>query len=340
LPGILVAAKLELEHCLRRELARPQGSRADFVFTYHNYYKAPDLIGPQLAKGLKIPYVIAESSRSPGRADGPWAEAHALAEHASDAAALILTPTARDAVMLERHRPRHQRVIRLKPFIDMAEWPDSGNTRDDRPARPVRLFTVAMMRPGVKIESYQLLASALHRVAAQDWVLDIVGDGDGRAEVERLFEGFGSKVTFHGAIADKTTLGAFYGRADLFVWPGVGEAIGMVYLEAQMHGLKCLAYGYGGVADAVADGISGFLVPPGEETSFVEKLAVLMRPVADRQAQREALRAHVEQFHSLQAATRVCAEAFTRIGVNLPAVEATNAERPDGMNLDASHDRR
>lgn len=317
LPAILAAAQPETERCLRQELARPAEARADFVFTYHNYYKAPDLIGPALAHALDIPYVIAESSRAPVRANGPWADAHAWAEKASDAASLILTPTARDAVMLERHRPHHQRIVRLRPFIDLAEWPEAGTRSGKHPGSPVRLLTVAMMRPGVKIQSYALLASALHRLDMPGWTLDVIGDGEGRAEVAQMFAAFGGRVRMHGAIEDRHALGEFYAKADLFVWPGVGEAIGMVYLEAQAHGLPCLAYAYGGVADVVADGISGFRVPPDDEEQFAGKLGLLIGDVAQRQRIRGLARLHVERFHSLEAATGVLADALASIGLSM-----------------------
>ena len=32
-------------------------------FTYHLYYKAPDWLGPDIARALAIPYLVAEASR-------------------------------------------------------------------------------------------------------------------------------------------------------------------------------------------------------------------------------------------------------------------------------------
>ena len=37
--------------------------------TYHNYYKAPDLLGPGVARALGIPYVQIESTRARKRLD-------------------------------------------------------------------------------------------------------------------------------------------------------------------------------------------------------------------------------------------------------------------------------
>jgi phosphatidylinositol alpha-1,6-mannosyltransferase len=46
--------------------------------------------------------------------------------------------------------------------------------------------------------------------------------------------------------------------------PGDVEGFGMVALEAAAHGLPTVAFGAGGVPDAVADGVSGSLVPAGD----------------------------------------------------------------------------
>ncbi|MNV11969.1 Glycogen synthase [compost metagenome] len=46
------------------------------------------------------------------------------------------------------------------------------------------------------------------------------------------------------------------------------EGFGMVAIEAAAHGLGTVAYASGGVADAVADGLSGALVEPGDSIGF------------------------------------------------------------------------
>jgi len=42
----------------------------------------------------------------------------------------------------------------------------------------------------------------------------------------------------------------------------------MVAIEAAAHGLTTVAYASGGVADAVANGISGFLIEPGDSSGY------------------------------------------------------------------------
>ena len=44
--------------------------RPELWFTYHCYHKAPDWVGPRVSRALGIPYVIAEPSHAPKRAQG------------------------------------------------------------------------------------------------------------------------------------------------------------------------------------------------------------------------------------------------------------------------------
>ena len=60
----------------RRLLARPLSERPAVWFTYHLYYKAPDWIGPAVARALDIPYIVAEASFAPKRDRPPWQIVH------------------------------------------------------------------------------------------------------------------------------------------------------------------------------------------------------------------------------------------------------------------------
>ena len=260
----------------------PDEQRPCLWFTYHVYYKAPDWIGPYVADALGIPYVVAEGSRAAKRAGGPWALGHEGAEAALDRANAILVMTAHDREALEGDRPQHQALIDFPPFIDVQDWPGSS-ARSDNEAAP-RLLTVAMMREGDKLASYRILAAALDNLRHLPWTLDVVGDGEARHEVERLFAPVAPRVRFHGRIDSKADLKALYEAADLFVWPAVNEAYGMVLLEAQLFGCPVVAGAFGGVASVVKDGGTGLLTPPGDGAAFSNAVGGLLmdRPAPDR----------------------------------------------------------
>lgn len=286
-----------------------EAERPRLWFTYHVYYKAPDWIGPRVAGALGIPYVVAEGSRAGKRAHGPWALAHRGAEAALDAAEVVFVMTRADRDGLERARPEGQRLIDLPPFVDAREW-NSGAPSPEPPAlsprarkeAPLRLLAVAMMRPGDKLASYGILADALGRLDGRPWTLDVVGDGDMRRHVERLFAGFGARIRLHGRIDDRARLAAFYQQADLFVWPAVGEAYGMAFLEAQLWGCPVVAGSFGGVPSVVRDDETGLLTAPGDPAAFAEAMTALATDKDRRRCLGEAARRFVASERSLEGA--------------------------------------
>jgi glycosyltransferase involved in cell wall biosynthesis len=114
------------------------------------------------------------------------------------------------------------------------------------------MLSVGMMRKGDKLASYQIIADSL-RALQGDWQLQIAGDGPARPEVEALMAPFAGRITFLGQLS-RSELAKAYERASLFFWPGVNEAIGMVYLEAQSHGVPVVAQDRPGMRDILAPG--------------------------------------------------------------------------------------
>ena len=268
--GLIAAARSEVA----RLLAAPRDWRV--WVTYHNYYKSPDLIGPAVCRALGIPYVLIESTRAAKRLNGPWARFAALSEAACDRADVIFHLTDHDLPALAAGRPAHQHILRLRPFLDRAAL----DPAPDRSSDGAGLLAVGMMRHGDKMLSYAALARALALVTAPGWRLCIAGDGPARAEVARLFARFGAAVTFSGQL-DSAALMAAYRAADLFVWPGVNEAYGMVYLEAQATGLPVLAEDRPGVRDVVRDG--GLLTPQDDPAAFAAGIDKLLTAPGRRQ---------------------------------------------------------
>jgi glycosyltransferase involved in cell wall biosynthesis len=276
-----------------------QAQRPCLWFTYHVYYKAPDWIGPRVADALGIPYAVAEGSRAAKRAGGPWSLGHQGAEAALDRADAIFVMTAHDRVSLEAARPPHQALIDLPPFLDAREWPQpSAAAHGDGP----RLLTVAMMRPGDKLASYRILAAALAEIRHLPWTLDIVGDGEGRSHVEGLFEPFAGRVRLHGQVESRAGLKALYEGADLFVWPAVNEAYGMVLLEAQMFGCPVVAGAYGGVPSVVKDAETGLLTLPGDAAAFARAIHALLEDSERRKGLGAAARRFIAEERGLDGA--------------------------------------
>lgn len=295
----------ELFLAARGEIERlSAGPRPALWLTYHSYYKTPDLLGPALSRYWSIPYVLIEATRASSRLSGPYARFAKAAEEACDAADLIFYLTEYDREALERDRTPGQALVRLLPFLEreyLAEAPQRA-AHDT-----TRLLACAMFRSGDKLASYATLAEALARTKSQDWTLAIVGDGPMRGEIEALYSQFGDRVTFCGAL-DRDGVQEAFRAADALVWPGIGEAFGMVYLEAQAEGCPALAEDRPGVRDVVAD--AGWLTPAGDVSAFARAIdAIVADPHARMTAGRKA-RDWIAAHHLLGSARATLAGAL------------------------------
>jgi phosphatidylinositol alpha-1,6-mannosyltransferase len=150
--------------------------------------------------------------------------------------------------------------------------------------RPV-LLTIARLVERKGIDS---VLDALPRVRAlvPDAAYVVVGDGPDRERLVRRARerGVESAVHFVGPVSHEE-LPRWYGLGNVFVMPARSEppdveGFGIVYLEAGACERPVVALRAGGVPDAVADGISGLLVTPGDGAELATKLGELLRDEA------------------------------------------------------------
>ena len=326
----------EAQRLLDRWLGSPRAPRC--WFTYHLYHKAPDWIGPRVSARLGIPYVVAEASYAPKQACGAWRHGHRAVAAALARAERVIALNPDDVPGLERllgglegparavpdfpdnvpgleRRPRGgARLCRLAPFIDTGACAPRGD-RSRRRARIARtvcadpsaplLVCVAMMRGGRKAESFRLLARALERILHVPWHLFVVGDGPARPEVEAAFAALGAagRVAFLG-LRPPPALWGIVSACDLFVWPALGEPIGMAMLEAQALGVPVVAGDTRGVGDVVVHGVGGWLVPEGDAAAFAGTVEKALADPSALAAAGAAARARVRAKHGLAAASR------------------------------------
>ncbi|WP_377841116.1 glycosyltransferase family 4 protein [Bosea sp. UC22_33] len=260
--------------------------RPDLWFTYHNYYRSPDFLGPAIAAALGIPYVTAESSDSSRRSTGEWAAHSAVARQALAAGDVHFHFTNRDRQGLVRWENEGTALLALPPFIA----PGSERPRLAGSSGAPRLITVAMMREGAKLKSYLTLARILERCREDAWTLSIIGNGPCHAEITAAFAGLPEgRINWHGQL-DRDAIQAELARHDIFLWPGIGEAYGLVYLEAQAAGLPVVAFDSGGVAETVRAGETALLVPEHDEAALATALTSLLRDKALRETMGAAAR--------------------------------------------------
>ena len=289
-----------------REAARIIGAmraaenRPELWMTYHPFYKSPDFLGPEVAAALNIPYVTVEAAWSGRRARDGWAPWQSAAEPALRAAALhfCITPRNRDglAALLGPDAP----LKMLPPFLtDLPRETRAGDARTT-----IRLISVGMMRPGTKLATYTFLAQVLPLILGLDWHLTIIGDGPLLGQITALFDAIPKARINWIAGRESHEIPALLAQADILVWPGVNEAYGITYLEAQAVGLPVVALDNGGVGECVRDGVGGVLVKEITPAAYADALAALMADPRARAELGESGRAFVRAERTLEAAAR------------------------------------
>ncbi len=292
-------------------------------FTYHVYYKSPDLLGPTLARELAIPYLVAEASIAERRASGPHSAGHRATVEAVRAAARIFIINPADREDLEPVVQGRDRLVDLPAFLDTAAYaklvPERlalrralAKSRSLDGAVPW-LLSVAMMRPGDKLASYQTLGRALQHLLDLDWRLLVVGDGTARPEVEAALGVLGSgRVCYLGRL-NEPDIARCAAAADLCLWPAVNESYGMALLEAQAAGLPVVAGACDGVPSIVAHGETGLLVPPGESEAFAAATRALIEAPGRRAAMDAAALESARGYHDITTTASILDRALAEV---------------------------
>ena len=294
--------------CLERErmLRQFQNEGIDIWFTYHTYHKAPDLLGPHAAKKLSIPFVIFQGIYATKRRRSlKTLPGFYLNKKALGAAQHIFTNKTVDWINLKRLVPA-DRLSYISPGIHPADFRFDADARQMLRSQwkvthePV-VFSVAMFRADVKTEGLSWVirtCGELYR-QGQRFRLVIAGDGKEKDKLKQLADThLPQRVRFVGRI-DRSEMYRYYSAADLFVFPGIRESLGMVFLEAQACGLPVAAFDNAGVPDAVKDGVTGLLVPAFDAEAFEKAIARLLNDAQLRQRMGRAAQSYVRQKHDL-----------------------------------------
>ncbi|MDH3228814.1 MAG: glycosyltransferase family 4 protein [Alphaproteobacteria bacterium] len=291
---------------------RSRSHPPDLWFSYHLYHKAPDWLGPAIARRLDIPYIVAEASFAPKQQGGPWTAGHEAVAHAVRNADCVISVNPDDTECLRPLLADNRRLLAMKPFLDAAPPARARAGRaEHRLALAARfgidpddpwITVIAMMRPGDKLASYRLLGDALRRIADRRWTLLVAGDGPARADVAAELN-FGDRVRFLGVLEGEA-IDRLNAAADLGAWPAINEAYGMALLEAQAAGLPLVVGDRAGVRQIVEEGDTALLVPPGDATAFAAALASLLDVPARRAGMATAAVEHVRREHDLPFAVR------------------------------------
>jgi glycosyltransferase involved in cell wall biosynthesis len=114
--------------------------------------------------------------------------------------------------------------------------------------------------------------------------LTILGDGPERTRLAALAREAGVAVEMPGNV-DRDEIAAAMRRATVVVVPSTyPEPLGLVALEAMAGGAIVVASGVGGLAESITEGMSGFLVEPGDPAALAAAIERAFHVAADPEA--------------------------------------------------------
>jgi glycosyltransferase involved in cell wall biosynthesis len=128
----------------------------------------------------------------------------------------------------------------------------------------------------------------------------IVGEGPLASVLTRQAEmlGLAGHVFFEGFHND---ILPYLQAGDVFVLTSDNEGLPLSVLEAMACGLPCIVTRVGGNAEAVVDGESGIIVPPGSPVDVAKAILTMIQQPRRRAAMGESARARVRQNFDVEA---------------------------------------
>lgn len=229
-----------------------------FVTTYHGIYKARN--------GLKRWYNAVMTRGDMVIANSDYTRAHILAEHQVDPAKVVTIPRGVD---LDRFNPAWvtpDRVEALRQAWNLSR--DSNLTR----------FLLAGRLTRIKGHLTIVEAAAKLKAAGRtDFEVLFAGDDQGRTdyreELARAIDdaGLHPQVRIVGHCDD---MPAAYLLCDVAILPTtVPESFGRAAVEPQAMGRPVIASNHGGTVETVVDGVTGWLVEPGDADAWADAMA-------------------------------------------------------------------
>jgi len=280
-----------------RDRRRPDGVEGHVLFP-------AGLIALLLARIHRCPLLIYAHGADVGRMANRTPLHRALAAVVARTADIVVTNSPATAARVARLGGQAHVV---SPGVDFERFqPADRDTARRRLGLPLDV-RMAMYVGGLSLrKGADVFASALNRTPG--WLGVLVGEGELGATIGQRYP----RVLAVGAVEPDAVPG-WLNAADVVVVPSRDEPLGLVAVEALASGLPVIASAVGGLADLVAGGVNGFLVPPGDEHAIVAAL---------RKLESEALRARLAKAarasvasHDIHVTSAAMADLWLTLGV-------------------------
>lgn len=109
------------------------------------------------------------------------------------------------------------------------------------------------------------------------WYLDIVGNGSERNKIaDKIYmNNLNKDITMHGYLKKKE-LNELLHESSIYVMTSYTESFGIVLIEAQSHGIPCIAFDSAeGANDLIINDYNGYLIPNRDYDQMIEKIEEL-----------------------------------------------------------------
>lgn len=174
--------------------------------------------------------------------------------------------------------------------------PELQKHRTTSSCSSLSILTVARISLSEQYKGHDFTIQALPRILEEypALIYNIVGDGDGRPELERLAKqlGVAHAIRFHGVVSDEK-LTHFYDEAAIFVMPSRAEGFGFVFIEAMACGVPVIGGNQDATPEVIIDGKTGYLVDPTSPDEIATAILRLLANPALRQEMGQAGLNHV-----------------------------------------------
>lgn len=189
----------------------------------------------------------------------------------------------------------------------------------------------------VEKKGLRVLLEALELLSDLDWTCDVIGDGPLRSALEQRSERLGKRVRFHGALP-RAEVARAYVNASALVLPSVAAASGdqdglpVVLMEGMAAGCPIVASRLPGIDEALDDGKSGLLVPPGDPAALAAALRQLLRDADLRDTLARGAQAAAGDYTAEAVGERYCS-LLEHVATSSPARrEASRSGLGDGTS--------
>ncbi|MBZ0293863.1 MAG: glycosyltransferase [Anaerolineae bacterium] len=296
-----------------RFLADLRGTiRAQAPDIVHTHLIHSDLYGALAAKLAGVPQIVCtRHNLDPFRQRRQWQIVTALLWRQASGG-IAVSNAVRDFVLRYEHAAPHKIhtiYYGIAPY-DAAESPSRAQMRVawGVPLDAPVVGTVARLVKQKGLH-HGLEAFAQVRQQVPDAHYVLAGEGDRRAELEALAGQLGIKDNVH-FLGWQRDAHAVLNAVDVLLLPSLWEGLPVSFLEAMSHGLPIVSTAIGPVQEAVIDGETGFLVPPGDSEALVVPLQRLLTDAALRQRMGEAGQQRVKAVFSQDKMVQLTAEFY------------------------------